>query len=101
TAAERSFWAFQPVRDPPVPVGDVDNPIDAFIRAKLAGLRPAPPADRRTLIRRATFDLTGLPPTPADVESFVTDSSPDAFAKVVDRLLGSPAYGEKWGRHWL
>ena len=77
--------------------------IDRFILAALEarGLRPAPPADRRTLIRRATYDLTGLPPTPEEVEAFLADRSPDAFAKVVDRLLASPAYGERWGRHWL
>ena len=79
------------------------NPIDAFILARLQqkGLRPAPRADRRTLIRRATFDLTGLPPTPEEVEAFVSDRSPDAWAKVVDRLLASPRYGERWGRYWL
>jgi len=100
-------WAFQPVKpgQPPA-VKDrawVKSPVDAFILARLEakGLKPAPPADRRTLIRRATFDLTGLPPTPEEVEAFVADRSPDAFAKVVDRLLASPHYGEKWGRHWL
>ncbi len=81
------------------------NPIDAFIdrRLKEAGLQPAPPADRRTLIRRATFDLTGLPPTPKEVDDFVEDPAPEekAFAKAVDRLLASPHYGEQWGRHWL
>ena len=65
------------------------------------GLQPAPPADRRTLIRRATFDLIGLPPTPAEIDAFLADDSPDAFARVVDRLLASPHYGERWGRHWL
>ncbi len=98
-------WAFQPVVRPQLPEHDarITNPIDAFVLAKLeaAGLKPAPPADRRTLIRRATFDLTGLPPTPEEVEAFLADESPDAFAKVVDRLLASPAYGERWGRHWL
>jgi hypothetical protein len=108
TEEQRRFWSFQPVRDPHVPqVRDaksaIRNPVDAFVRAKLqaAGLEVAPPADRRTLIRRATFDLTGLPPTPEEVEAFVRDSSPDAYAKVIDRLLASPAYSEKWGRHWL
>jgi hypothetical protein len=109
TEEQRSFWAFQPVRDPAVPIirnpksQIPTNPIDAFIRAKLEekGLRPAPPADRRTLLRRATFDLTGLPPTPEDVEAFVHDPAPDAYAKLIDRLLASPAYGERWGRHWL
>src|SRR5581483_7779378 len=77
--------------------------IDHFILAKLEaeGLRSVAPADKRALIRRATFDLTGLPPTPEEVEAFVNDSSPDAFATVVDRLLASPHYGERWGRYWL
>jgi hypothetical protein len=81
----------------------VKNPIDSFLHAELdqRGLAPAPQADRRTLIRRATFDLTGLPPTPEEIESFLADLSPDAFAKVVDRLLASPRYGERWARHWL
>jgi hypothetical protein len=79
------------------------TPVDKFIFAKLAekGLQPNPLADKRTLIRRATFDLIGLPPTPEEVQAFVDDTSPDAFAKVVDRLLASPHYGERWGRHWL
>jgi mono/diheme cytochrome c family protein len=100
-------WAFQPVGKPALPAaadrGWVRTPIDAFVLAKLqaAGLHPSPPADRRTLIRRATLDLTGLPPDPADVEAFVSDQSPHAWAKVVDRLLASPRYGERWGRHWL
>ena len=81
----------------------VQSPIDAFILSALEkkGLKPAPPADKRTLIRRATFDLTGLPPTPEEVKAFLADNSPDAFAKVVDRLLASPHYGERWARHWL
>src|SRR5207302_168397 len=76
---------------------------DNFIQAKLdaKGLKPAPAADKRTLIRRATYDLTGLPPTPDEIAAFLKDDSPEAFAKVVDRLLASPAYGERWGRHWL
>ena len=96
-------WAFRPIVAPPVPKADASNPIDAFISEKLAekGLKLAAPADKRTLIRRATFDLTGLPPTPQEVEAFLADNAPDAFAKVVDRLLRSPQYGEKWGRHWL
>jgi cytochrome c553 len=100
-------WAFQPVTRPAVPpVKDrawVKNPVDAFILAELEkqGLKPAPAADRRTLIRRATFDLTGLPPTPEEIEAFVNDRSPEAWKKVIDRLLASPAYGERWGRHWL
>ena len=96
-------WAFRPIASPPVPKADAANPIDAFINEKLAekGLSLAAPADKRTLIRRATFDLTGLPPPPQEVDAFLNDHSPDAFAKVVDRLLRSPQYGEKWGRHWL
>jgi hypothetical protein len=107
TAAQRKFWAFQPVKRSTLPVVKnaawVKNPIDTFLLARLEakGLKPAPPADRRTLIRRATFDLTGLPPTPEEVQSFLVDRSPDAYAKLVDRLLSSPRYGERWGRHWL
>jgi len=111
TDADRQFWSFQPVKDPPVPVldgtADLDswcrNPIDRFVTAKLheEGLTPAPEADRVTLIRRATFDLHGLPPTPAEVEAFVSDPAPDAYEKLIDRLLASPRYGERWGRHWL
>ena len=102
TEEERSHWAFQPVREPAVPSGG-RTPIDAFVLRRLTenGLRPAVPADRRTLIRRATFDLHGLPPTPEEVDDFVSDPSPDAFDRVVDRLLASPRYGERWGRHWL
>ncbi len=104
---EKLFWAFVPPADPPVPaVQDQGWPLaipDCFILAGLEanGLRPAPRADRRTLIRRATFDLTGLPPDPDDVDAFLADHSPDAFAKLVERLLASPRYGERWGRHWL
>lgn len=96
-------WAFRPIAKPQVPAVQSKNPIDAFIIAKLAekNLHLAPPADKRTLIRRATFDLTGLPPTPDEVDAFLADPSPNAFAKVIDRLLLSPQYGEKWGRHWL
>jgi hypothetical protein len=107
TEEQRKFWAFQPVAASAPPAVKnaawARSPIDRFILAKLeaAGLAPAPAADCRTLIRRATFDLTGLPPTPQEVEAFLNDSSPDAFAKVVDRLLASPQYGERWGRHWL
>ena len=101
-------WAWQkPVR-PPVPVltthhSPLTNPIDAFIRSRLEkeGLTPAPPATREQLVRRVTFDLIGLPPTPEEVEAFVTDTAPNAWAKVVDRLLASPQYGERWARHWL
>ena len=105
--AQRTHWAFQPVRLPAVPsVKDaawVKNPIDAFVLAELEsrGLKPSPPADRRTLIRRVSYDLTGLPPTPAEVEAFVGDADPEAYAKLVDRLLASPQYGEHWARHWL
>jgi hypothetical protein len=105
--AGRKFWAFQPTRrHSPPPVKDVDWPrsdVDRFILAKLEekGLRPARDADRLALIRRVTIDLTGLPPTPDEIDAFVKDRSSDAFAKVVDRLLSSPAYGERWGRHWL
>ena len=106
-AESRKFWSFAPVRNPPVP--RVKNrawrrsPLDAFILAELEkrGLRPAPPADRPSLLRRVTLDLTGLPPTPAQVRAFVADPSPNAYANVVDRLLASPRYGERWGRHWL
>ncbi|HJT79434.1 MAG TPA: PSD1 and planctomycete cytochrome C domain-containing protein, partial [Gemmataceae bacterium] len=107
TAKERAFWSFRPVADPPLPpVRDAawpKQPLDRFVLARLeaAGLHPAPPADRRTLIRRAAFDLTGLPPTPEEVEAFVNDPAPGAFARVVDRLLDSPHYGERWARHWL
>ena len=100
-------WCWKPVANPQPPA--VKHPVwlrgtvDQFILAKLEekGLVPAPDADRVTLIRRASFDITGLPPAPADVESFMADTSPDAFAKVVDRLLASPAFGERWARHWL
>ncbi|HUR56057.1 MAG TPA: PSD1 and planctomycete cytochrome C domain-containing protein, partial [Gemmataceae bacterium] len=103
TDEQRAFWAFQPVKEPAVPSSKHAHPIDAFLDAKraAAGLRPAPPADRRTLIRRVTYDLTGLPPTPAEVDAFLADRSANAFEKVIDRLLASPAYGERWARHWL
>ena len=105
--ARQKHWSYQPVKMPAVPtVKDpswVKNPIDAFVLAKLEekGLAPSKPADRRTLIRRVSFDLIGLPPTPEEVEAFLNDPSPDAYEKVVDRLLASPRYGERWGRHWL
>ncbi|MDQ3814014.1 MAG: PSD1 and planctomycete cytochrome C domain-containing protein [Armatimonadota bacterium] len=107
TDAQRGFWSFQPVRNyaPPQTKNGAwaTSPIDKFILAKLEarGLKPNKAVDRRTLIRRATYDLTGLPPTPSEVDDFVQDKAPDAFAKVVDRLLASPQYGERWGRHWL
>jgi mono/diheme cytochrome c family protein len=101
----RAWWAWQPVQRPEVPAvsSATANPIDAFILKKLddAGLKPNPPADRRDLIRRATYDLIGLPPTPEEVAAFVNDSSPDAWEQLIDRLMASPHYGEKWGRHWL
>jgi hypothetical protein len=91
--------------DPPAPSvrGEAANPIDAFLLARLeaAGLTYRAEADRRTLLRRATYDLTGLPPTPAETAAFLADRAPNAFEKVVDRLLASPHYGERWGRHWL
>ena len=102
-----NHWSFRPIADPTPPdvaqTARVSTPIDRFILAKLEseGLTPLRRADKRTLIRRATFDLTGLPPTPAQIERFLRDDSPDAMAKLVDRLLNSPAYGERWGRHWL
>jgi hypothetical protein len=105
--AAKKFWSFQPISKPALP--EVKNPswpgspIDHFILAKLEekGLAPAPPTDKRTLIRRATFDLIGLPPAPEEIEAFLADDSPGAFEKVIDRLLASPHYGERWGRHWL
>lgn len=105
--AEEKHWAFRPVADSPTPdVKRRDWPrtsIDRFILARLEerGLTPSAPVERRTLLRRATFDLIGLPPTPEEIAAFEADSSPDAFARVVDRLLASPHYGERWGRYWL
>ncbi len=106
-AEEPVHWAFQPVTQPAIPKvkypAETVTAIDAFVLEKLAakGLSLSPPADRATLIRRASFDLIGLPPTPEEVQAFVDDSSPDAFSRLVDRLLASPRYGERWGRHWL
>ncbi len=106
-AKSSSHWAFQPLERPvPPKVSDtawLQTPLDAFVIAKLEArqMHPAAPADKRTLIRRATFDLIGLPPTSDEVDAFLADSSPQAFAKVVDRLLASPHYGERWGRYWL
>jgi mono/diheme cytochrome c family protein len=105
--ARASHWAFQPVQNAPVPAvtntGWSDAALDRFILKKLeeAGLSPSPRADKRTLIRRATFGLHGLPPTPEEVESFEADESPEAYARLIDRLLASPRYGERWGRYWL
>jgi len=106
-AETKAFWAFQPVKRPAVP--KVKNavwaktPIDAFVLAKLEanGLKPAPQASRIALIRRAYFDMIGLPPSPEEVQAFLADTTPQAWEKVVDRLLASPHYGERWGRHWL
>lgn len=103
------WWSLQPIRAPRMPVLSgpqarwIRTPVDAFILARLKekGLSPAPEADRRTLIRRASFDLIGLPPAPAEVEQFVHDPDPRAYEKLVDRLLASPHHGERWGRHWL
>ena len=103
----RKFWSLLPVSSPPVPpVKDAKwakTNIDRFVLASLEkqGLKPMPPASKQDLIRRATLDLTGLPPTPEETAAFLKDTSPDAFAKVVDRLLASPHYGERWGRYWL
>lgn len=105
----KTHWSFQPLKQPAVPrpsgpsAAWVRNPIDAFVLAKLEAkkLKPNPTASRRELIRRVTFDLTGLPPTPEDVSAFEKDTAPNAYEKLVDRLLASPHYGEKWGRQWL
>ncbi|MFN3652711.1 MAG: PSD1 and planctomycete cytochrome C domain-containing protein [Armatimonadota bacterium] len=107
TPEDRAYWFFQPVRRPTPPAfkpaDRVRTPIDAFVlqRLRAKGLSFAPDADRRTLIRRATLDLTGLAPTPAEVDAFVGDARPDAYERLIDRLLASPQYGERWGRHWL
>jgi cytochrome c553 len=103
---EERPWAFRPLQqvEPPAdPSGWSTGPIDRFIRARLRerGLQPAAPANQRTLIRRATFDLTGLPPTPEEVDAFLADRAADAYERLIDRLLASPRYGERWGRHWL
>ena len=102
----KTYWAYQPVK--PVRVPEIAgkppaNPVDAFLLAKLkaSGLGMNPRADKRTLIRRVTYDLTGLPPTPEEVQAFLADNAPDAYEKLIDKLLASPAYGERWGRHWL
>ena len=106
-AEGRHFWSFRPVAAPAPPRTDegtwARTPVDQFLLARMDadGLRPAPEADRRTLIRRATFDLTGLPPTPAEVAAFLDDTGSDAYERLVERLLASPHYGERWGRHWL
>ncbi|MGV3530777.1 MAG: DUF1549 domain-containing protein, partial [Chthoniobacteraceae bacterium] len=107
TEEEREFWSFQPIRRPEPPAikstARVRTIVDTFALAKLeaAGMDFAPDAEKTTLLRRVTLDLTGLPPTPEEVEAFVSDPAPDAYEKAVDRLLASPAYGERWARHWL
>ena len=107
TEDDRAWWSYQPVLRPTIPPVvtslQTGNPIDAFIRAKLVenGLSPSGMANKRELIRRATFDLTGLPPTPEEVEAFLNDDNPNAYPQLIDRLLDSPHYGERWGRHWL
>jgi len=103
-AEQAKTWrTFQPLKQPSVPVTTNSNPIDAFLDEKIAvvGLAKAPPADRRTWLRRVTFDLTGLPPTLEEVKGFLNDQAPGAFIRVVDRLLAAPAYGQRWARHWL
>src|SRR5205823_1512666 len=104
----KSHWAFQPIANPRIPPtqalqSEDGNTIDAFLVAQLEakGLTLSPPADKRTILRRAYYDLIGLPPTFAEVQDFERDQSPDSFAKIVDQLLASPRYGERWGRHWL
>jgi hypothetical protein len=103
TDQQRNYWAFQKVTKPAVPAVSARNPIDAFVLAKLTAqhIKPNPSADKITLLRRAYFDLIGLPPSPEEAQAFLADNSPQAFEKVVDRLLASPQYGERWGRHWL
>ena len=104
---ESDHWSFQPIRRPPLPAVTnsrwMRTPVDAFILARLEerGIAPSPAADRATLIRRLSLDLVGLPPSPAEVDQFVRDARPDAYERLVDRLLSSPRYGERWGRHWL
>src|SRR5262245_11503843 len=110
TPRERGHWAFVKRSAPAIPGFDstsenawVKNPVDAFIlqRLKKEGLKPSPPSDRATLIRRIYFDMIGLPPSPREVAAFLADKSPDAYQKLVEKLLSSPQYGERWGRHWL
>lgn len=107
TEEERKYWAFQPIKNvaPPAVKNEawVRTPVDRFILAKLEekGLQPAPAVDKGTLLRRVTFDLTGLPPTEQEMHAFLSDASPQAYEKVVERLLASPRYGERYGRHWL
>ncbi|MEO1997738.1 MAG: DUF1549 domain-containing protein, partial [Planctomycetaceae bacterium] len=104
---ERNHWSFQTLQRPFVPSvrdrGWPRNPIDHFVLSRLEnrGLSPLPPADARTLIRRLTFDLTGLPPTPQETDAYCRDARPDAYHRLVDRLLASDAYGTRWAQHWL
>jgi hypothetical protein len=102
-ATNPTHWAFQPLTRPSIPSGAQANAVDAFVATTLAktGRALAPEADRRTLIRRLSFDLRGLPPSPAEVAAFLQDARPDAFERLVDQFLASPQYGERWGRHWL
>ena len=98
------LWSLQPVQKPAVPaLTPSGNPIDAFLAVehKAKGLRPNGPADKLTLLRRASFDITGLPPTPAEQDAFLADSAPDAYARLIDRLLASEQHGVRWARHWL
>ncbi len=107
TEEERAFWSFQPIRQPRIPATKpkdrVRTPVDAFLVAAMAKqkLKFSPDAEKVTLLRRACLDLTGLPPTPAEVEAFLTDTAPEAYERLIDRLIDSPHYGERWGRHWL
>jgi hypothetical protein len=107
TPEAKNYWAYKTLRRPDIPTVQkrqwISNPIDAFLLARLESqkLVPNPPADRLALIRRATYDLTGLPPRPEEIDAFLQDASPTAYEKLIDRLLASPHYGEKWGRHWL
>ena len=107
TPEQRAFWAFQPVKEPAVPqvhnAAWVQTPVDSFLLHELEtkGLKANAPASRRDLIRRAYFDLTGLPPSYAETQAFIEDAAPGAYAKIIDRLLASPRYGERWGRYWL
>lgn len=104
--AQSRHWAFRPLRQSPIPKVQGNwgrTPVDKFILAKLqsSGLKPSPPADKRTLLRRAYYDLIGLPPNPKEIQEFLSDTRPDAYERMIDRLLASPRYGERWGRHWL
>src|SRR5262249_14086698 len=107
TGKDRDFWAFRKLAQPLVPMVQhsqrAHTPIDAFLLARLSekGLSYSPDADRVTLIRRAYLDLLGLPPAPEEVDSFLADGRPDAYEWLLDRLLASPHFGERWGRHWL